>query len=354
VAEVERVSGVFAQILHANRSRYNAKFAEARWRRPKLEPEAWAALLRTTVAPLVEAVDGIQPDQTAQAADPLYEMALDLLGQELLGPRSPYPAIVAGWETLLPGLARFVAASPRQVAGSVTNALYNLSTTRGARPYEWISSLLSLGEICGDTATLLRAGQVAAWRAGLAHYRFDALEICTQLAVVNVPVARAALGLPADDPAPLENVIDRLWANPWLSPTAAARGTPAPQMRLVARVGDFRGLGGEFLTPPLVMAAEGRLVVNEGQRWWWLTADVFGATLHRAPELGVKPQTAVPPAWKRSLEAAKPAGYPHPQTITSLAATETTLAATSSLSHRVHLLARVPPDEASELKPHVH
>jgi hypothetical protein len=348
------ISEVFDRILRSDRSRFNAKFAEARWHRPRLEPEAWAALLRTTVAPIVEAVDRVQPEQTTEAVEALYDLALELLGQELLGPRSPHPAVVAGWERLLPTLGRFVAAAPRQVAGSVTNALYNLSTTSGARPLEWIDLLIGLAETCPDAVTLLRAGQAAAWRAGLAHYRLDALEIITQLATVGLPLASAALGLPADFSANLEGVIDRLLANPWLSPAAATRpGTgPAAPLRLVARVGDFRGLGGEFLTPPLVMAAEGRLVVKEGERWWWLAADVFGATLHRAPELAVKPQTGVPAMWKGALEAAKPAGYPHPQTITSVAATDTTLAATSSLSHRVHLLARVPPDEVIPLIPH--
>jgi hypothetical protein len=211
--------------------------------------------------------------------------------------------------------------------------------------------LSGLAEACPDAPTLLRVGQVAAWRAGLAHFRLDALEIVTRLAAVNEPLANAALGLPEESPAPLEAVIDRLLANPWLSPAAATRSMPAPAapLRLVARVGDFRGLGGEFLTPPLVMAVEGRLVAKEGERCWWLAADVFGATLYRAPDPEVKPQTAVPPAWKGALDAVKLAGYPHPQTITSLAVTDTTLAGTSSLSHRVHLLARVPPGEAIPL-----
>ena len=348
------ISEVFGRILRSDRSRFNAKFAEARWRRPRLEPEAWAALLRTTVAPIVEAVNQVQPEQTVEAAEALYDLALELMGQEVLGPRAPYGAVVAGWERLLPRLARFVAAAPRQVAGSVTNALYNLSTTPGARPLEWIDLLLGLADACPDAATLLRAGQAAAWRAGLAHFRYDALEIITELATVNLPLASASLGLPADYSAPLEVVIDRLLANPWLSPTAATHATSslAAPLRLVARVGDFRGLGGEFLTPPVVVGAEGRLVVNEGGRWWWLAADVFGATLQRAPELAVKPQTAVPAKWKALLQAAKPAGYPHPQSITSVAATDATLAVTSSLSHRVHLLARMPPGEPVSLIPH--
>ena len=348
------ISEVFGRILQSDRSRFNAKFAEARWRRPRLEPEAWAALLRTTVAPIVDAVDQVQPGQTAEAAEALYDLALELLGQEVLGPRAPHQAVVAGWERLLPRLGRFVAGAPRQVAASATNALYNLSMTPGARPLEWIDLLLGLADACPDAATLLRAGQAAAWRAGLAHYRYDALEIITELAAVNLALACLALGLPADYSAPLEEVVDRLLANPWLSPIAATHAEPAPAapLRLVARVGDFRGLGGEFLTPPVVVAADGRLAVNESGRWWWLAADVFGATLQRAPELAVRPQTSVPAKWKAGLQAAKPAGYPHAQTITGVAATDATLAVTSSLSHRVHLLARVPPDEVIPLIPH--
>lgn len=330
----------FAHILQAGRARYNAKFAEARWRWPKLAAEAFADLLRTTVAPAVEAVDRQWPDKTAEVAEALYDLALDLLGKEFIGPLSRYPLLTEEWNALLPPLAKFVAQAPRQFVGSVTNALYNLSTTAGARPHEWSSSLLKLAEVCPDAATLLKAGQVAAWRAGLAHYRLGALEICRQLAVANSEVARAALGLPPEATSPLDFILDGMSANPWLTPLAAAHAlqAPASQLKIVARVGAFRGFGGEFLAPPVVVAADGRFVVRDGEDCWQLTADVFGATLHRIPPVKTTPRTALPEPWKSALGKRGLADFLELQAITSLAADDITLAVTTSLSHGVRLL----------------
>jgi hypothetical protein len=328
----------FARLLAADRVRFNAKFAEARQRHPRLEPEAFADLLRTTVAPLVEAVGQVCPEKTAEAAEALYDLALDLLGKELLGPHSRQPALAAAWHSLLPQLPRFVAEAPRWCVGAISNALYNLSATPGARPVEWVDALLQLAEVCPDVTTLLQAGQVAAWRAGLAHYRLDALEICTQLAASQPRAARLALGLPPDNPAPLEPILDGLLADPWRRPGAGA--DRLAKLGLVARVGAFRGFGGEFLAPPVAVAADGHLVIRDGENCWRLTADVFGATLHRVLPVQTRAQTTVPLAWQAVVGRRGLAAFPELRTLISIAADENTLAVTTALSHRVYLLAR--------------
>ena len=347
------LSGPFAQILEANRSRFNARFAEARRIQPRLDPLIFAECLRSTVAQVVEAVHHVRPEKAAEAAEVLYDLSLDLLGQEFLGPNSRYPFIVEGWRFLLPRLSRFIAGSPREFVGSTTNALYNLSTTPGARPGEWAASLLKLVEVCPDAPTLLRAGQVAAWRAGMAHYRLSALDLCRDL---PPPVALTALGLsPQAEHPPLDTLIDSLKANPWLSPASNLQ-SPTPlrlapgaivsnyQLQIVSRVGAFRGFGGLFLEPPLVWPADDDFVVSDGEGTWLLMADMFGATFHRAdikaPSLKTSSPFTINKAGSVSFGKTSRA-FPELANANSSAGNNTTLAVTTPFSHAVYLIALV-------------
>lgn len=341
------ITGAFAQILDANRAHFNARFAEARHFQPGLDPEAFKEHLRSVVAPIVEMVARVRADQAAEVAEVLFDLSLDLLGQEFLGPDSRYPFIADGWRYLLPPLSRFVAEAPREFVGSVTNALYNLSATPGARPDEWTASLLQLAEVCPDAAALLKAGQVAAWRAGMAHYRLGALDLCRDL---PPPVALAALGLsPQADHPPLDQLLESLKADPWLhpdshlSPPTSQLPPPTSHLQIVSRVGAFRGFGGLFLAPPLVFSADGYFIVTDGEGSWWLIADAFGATFHRTDG---QPSAAAstPFALNRSGLVAHgkiTRDFPELANASSFAGNRTTLAVTTSLSHAVFLIALV-------------
>jgi hypothetical protein len=163
MAEVENViAGPLAAVLKAGRPRFNSLFAQARQATPTLEGAAFANHLRQIVSPIVEAVGAVAPDRLAEVVDVLYEFSLDLVGKEL-GLR--YPVVLKGWSILLREFPRHLAAAPRVFAGSVTNALYNLATTSGARPEEWLSSMQQLGSRCPDVAQFLEAGKVCAWRS---------------------------------------------------------------------------------------------------------------------------------------------------------------------------------------------
>lgn len=329
------ITGPFAQVLEAQRGKFNTLFAEARRQRPKLEPAHFAELLIKTSALIVEAVAKIAPARVPEVAEVVYTLSLDLLGQELLGPNSRYPFVVDAWQVLFPLLGKFVAEAPRQVLGGLTNAHYNLSTTAGARPHEWAGLILKLGELCNDADTLLKAGQVAAWRAGLAHFRAGALELCAQL---SPNITRAALGLPISD-EPVETLLQSLRANRWLNPNSPISNS----LRLVGRVGAFRGFGGLFLTPPTVTVLNGQFYVREGEETWLLMADAFGATFHRTEKVAAA--TAVTPtpfelerSGKISLNGQAQA-IPELAAYTSAASDGQTLAVTTSLSHAVFLVA---------------
>ncbi|MEP7200090.1 MAG: hypothetical protein ABI874_09750, partial [Chloroflexota bacterium] len=242
------ITGPFAHVLKTNRAQFNAQFADARRARPKLDPTAFADHLRATVTPIVNAVHDASPAQTNEVAQLLFTLSLDLLGQELIGANSRYPHITDGWRMLLPALPQHVAASPRQVVGAVTNALYNLSLTPNARPLGWIQALQAFAPMCPDVPTLLQVGQVVAWRAGLAHYRPGALAVCQKL---DDKLARAVLGIvDATNSVPMDRILDRLAADPWLSPASIkSKANSHRELQIVARVGAFRGFGGLFMSP---------------------------------------------------------------------------------------------------------
>jgi hypothetical protein len=345
------ISGAFTRRLEYHRARFNARFAEARRFQPRLDSEMFKEHLRSTVAPIVEAADRAASEKTEIVVEVLYDLSLDLLGKEFLGPNSRYPFIVDGWRSLLPRLPRFVAESPRAFVGSVTNALYNLSITPGARPGEWAASLLKLAEVCPDAPTLLKAAQVAAWRAGLAHYRLPALKLCRELPPT---VAFTALDLaPQANHPPLGSLIDLLKADPWLRPESNLQ-SPISNLQIVSRVGAFRGFGGLFLTPPKVTSTpEGQFVVWDGDQAWLLTADLFGATLHRM-DSAARPEKGQPcshfqidPTGRVSKIPVRRQKLTQSQTFSELAgfttATDnsTTLAVTTPLSHAVYLIALV-------------
>jgi hypothetical protein len=275
------VTGAFARILETNRSRFNAKFAEARHIYPTLQPEVFAEHLCATVAPIVRQVEEHCPDRTAEVVVVLYELSLDLVGQAFLGGQSRHAAIATGWKELLPMLPQHVAAEPGRCVGAITNALYNLSVTGGARPQQWMEHVRRLAPLCPDVSSLLRAASVAAWVSGLAHFRQQALDICRGL---GPPVVCAALGLPVDgDAVAVQAMVERLFADPWLNPASSLKN-PGPTRRLgvVARVGAFRGFGGPFVAPPVVVGtAEGSFVIKDGDSFWLLTADRFGGTWQR-------------------------------------------------------------------------
>ncbi len=343
----ELVTGALATVLASRRSRFNAQFAEARRWRPSLDGEAFGLHLAEVVAPVVEQIAAVAPAQVEAAAEALYDLSLDMVGQEFIGPRSRYPAIGAGWRRLLPALAAHVAADPRRLAGALTNALYQLATTPEARATAWIDEVLAFAPLCADTATLLAAAQVTAWRAGLAHYRRSALQVCRPLPPRVALAALGAVGQKQPTVTQLEAALAQLHDDPWLAPAEALSGQRAERrMQLVARVGAFRGFGGLFLAPPKITGPEGQFVVSDGVGQWLLTADRFGATLHRTSTPPSGPAAMQTPYYRldsrgKVTRGKHSATFPELAGSHSSAADQTTLAVTTPLSHAVFLVAFV-------------
>lgn len=325
----------FASFLRAARPELNARFAEARRQRPDLDGEAFARFLREAVDPLVRAVEAARPERAPEVARAAYELGLELVGQGLAGPAARDRWVNAGWMEVAPAAAALVAAAPDRVLAALSNALHRLAATPGARPAEWVAAMTALSPACADADAFLAAGQVAAWRAGMAHFRAGALAAADALPPA---LALAAVRAPGGEWPELQR---RLAADPWFDPSTPA----ASGLRVVARAGAFRGFGGLFVEPPAVAAAGEHFLVRSGGDCWLLTADAFGATFHRATaeeSKDARPSSVPPGVTARgttvSVDGAR-VDLPELGEINGVAANGTTLAVTSPLSHAVVLLA---------------
>jgi hypothetical protein len=335
------LSDPFARVLADRRAELNARFAEARHRLPGLDPAAFGDFLRDAVDPVVRAAHGAAPERVEAVALAAYDVALEVMGLRLVEGEARGAAIRDTWRRVLPAVARALAADPQRLLAALTNAAHQVAATPGARAGGWVDDMARLGGRCAAGDELRRLGQVAAWRAGLAHYRAGAIAAA---AALPEPLALAATGAPAD--ARWGDVARGLAASEWFDP-AGADAARASGPRVAATVGAFRGFGGLFAEPPSVAIADGGLRVTSGDDAWLLTADRFGATFHRLPPAtdGRAARQAALPAGlsvDRTGALTAPGGtlrLPAAGRVTSCAATTTTLAVTWSHSHQVTLVA---------------
>ncbi len=226
-----KASEPLASVLRSARDLFNAQFAAARRLFPELDADQFRGFLVEVVDPLAVAVDAVCPERVAEVVMSAYQLGLELLGKRLIGFGGKSGIVGEGWRTLAAAAAPVMASFPDRALSAVANALLQLANTPGARPNQWIHDLGTIAPRCPDLETLLAAGQVLAWRAGLAHYRAGALAVADSL---PGDLALLAVGATGDWAA----IRKRLEEDPWF--------VPEPSLaRPVAReVGAFRGLGG--------------------------------------------------------------------------------------------------------------
>ena len=363
------VGPAFAAVLESGRERFNARFLQARRTWPRLDGGVFLALLQSRIDPIVAAMsrrtefhsvrarpedanvseggrsgtpsygsaansvpaNSVRPD----GVEVLYDVALELLGKGIIGPNARHPQFEALWGDLMAATAPLLAQSPRELIGPLTNALYNLLQTPRCRAAEWVRIVAAVGDQCPDAEALRGAGQLAAWACGMAHYRSAALDLA---AALPREVAARVLLPPGTSPESLTSVLVRLRTDPWYDP----RGTrTATSLRIVAEVGGFRGLGGECLQPPVVAVHDDAIYISDGTSVWLLLADAFGAILHRVSEPLPKNRSNGHYVLKKDGTVQGPtsrAKFPLLAGASSSAATETMLAVTLPMSHRVFLV----------------
>ncbi|MCL2591493.1 MAG: hypothetical protein FWD67_11655 [Betaproteobacteria bacterium] len=268
------VSDDFARILAAERAGFNARAAGAARRTPGFSMETLAAFLESGVDGVVAAVAKTVPGCATAVAEAAYGIALTLTSQRLVGPQARSRLVGRAWAELFPLCARRVAEAPDEVLGALSNAALYLDSAPNLRGDEWLRSLSALAGNAETVPQLLALGQVLAWRAGAAHLRDSALAAASRL---PEPLVLAAVGAAPGDG--WGRVHARLAADPWWLPEWGEGMPPLPQGK---KVGDFSGFGGIFRQPPEVRANASGFWVKSGDRYSLLTADAWGAMLHRA------------------------------------------------------------------------
>lgn len=334
--------GPLATALEKDRDRYNARFALARRRNRSLDPDDFARILIETVDPLVRAAAKEAPDCAEAVAEALYDLSLDLLVKDCLGPKPRFPAVAEVWRELLPLTPELLAQDPRRLVAALSNAAYNIEAERsGGNVALWLKIMTRAAPLCRGLEAYLQVGQVAAWRAGLAHFRESALEVWQSL---PEDLAYAGLGLNDSKDRPgLEELKEKL-ADPWYSPHD--NSGRKRKMKIVARIGDFQGFGGLFSSPPDVTAADGVIYVFDREYCWSLHADCFGSVLRRfgsdLPENAGGDQGAFKLDSKGRVENDGAANtFPELKNAAAFASNQHTLAVTLPRSHRVWLVASV-------------
>lgn len=261
------MSDTFARILAAGRAHFNQRVVEARRRHPSLDTAAFSEFLLACADPLVAEAARIDATRSGAVAMAAYDLALELTGLGLVGPASRSKWVSAAWCELAPQLMQLVVQQPAEVLGLLSNAVLHIESVAGARPAQWMEEMGAAGPRLDSLADLQAAGQVIAWRSGIAHFRMGAIEAAGRLA----PTLAASL---FGGGQPWAATREALAANPWWKPgEGRASGTEA---------GGFAGFGGLFTEPPAVRPHPDGFAVRSGGRFHVLIADAWGAVMHAA------------------------------------------------------------------------
>jgi hypothetical protein len=259
------IDGPIVHALADHRDRFNALVAEARRTHSDFDvavlDDAISGPLRSTA----EAAERSLPGSSGRVVAALFPLVVDLVAQRRLGVGGTHGSLLHA----LPSMAVAITDDPRVLVGSLANAVIQLGRYDVASD-EWLSRVARVGAT-SDVGTTLRAGQVAAWALGASHLRHGALEVA---ATLDDDELAAALG--SEVPLPRAETVERLRADRWWRPDR-----PLERASFARRVGGFRGFGGPFLSPPIVGARDGAIVVRSGGDAWVVHADAFGATLTR-------------------------------------------------------------------------
>jgi hypothetical protein len=276
-----------AEVLRGGRAEFNRRFGVAQQRYPGVDAAAFSEFLSGPLDAIVGKVAGVDGASVPALVDVLYELGLALLGQRWIGPGARAPAIVGGWELLADSAPALFARQPAALAAAVANALVHWSAHGGGG--DWLATLGALASRARSADELLHAGQVAAWRHGLAHYRESALERARTL---DRELLALALGVSLDDWQDrmlLSLTIDR-WYRPDLPPAKAPR--------VAAQVGAFVGFGGRFGEPPVVGTINGELLLHSGGQRYSVHADAYGANVQPHSDGKLAATRVLPEGWR--------------------------------------------------------
>lgn len=317
------ISAPLAEALQSRRSEYNQRFRLAAQLHPHLDGEELMRFISDCVDPMAQAVHARNPEAVDDAVVTAYECALQLVGQQLTARQGRYAAIADLWRDVFPAAANVLATDSKRLIPALTNAAHQLASIDNSAATRWNKRMVEAAARVTSADELLLLGQVLAWQSGLAHYRDGALA-----ALESLSESLACLALQVA-PAQREQTLRRLQADRWFDPASPEHDG----RRVVRTFGSFRGFGGAFLQPPLVRGTAGGWIVHSAGDHWFLVADAFGATLHRAS--AEEWNTAS----DREQRVGKQFALPDAGPITSSAPSERAIACTFAQSHQIVLVA---------------
>ena len=300
----------YAGVLAAGRDQYNARMRDAQRRYPMLSYDVFRAFLENASA----IVDAVASERVQPVVDSIYDLGLALTGRTLIGPAARSPVLQHAWRTLFPRFATLIAREPVQALGMLCNAVVNLGAIPGTRLTQWMDEMGALAAQVGSVDALRAVGQIAAWRAGTAHFRAGALA-----AAAGLPAPLALAALHAPDGTQVDALLRLLAGDPWwqgFDPHASRTRT----------FGAFTGFGGPFDAPPTVKPDGDGFLVHAGGRVFFLLADAYGASLQAAT--------------LAEFERADPGHVPTTLAHAQACANATTIAITSPFTHAIRLEAR--------------
>jgi len=323
-----------ADVLRGGRSEFNRRFELAQARYPGIEPAAFSEILSGPVDRMIGKVARVDAAAVPALVDTLYELSLMLLGQRWIGPGGRAPALLAGWELLAENAPVLLAKQPLALATSIANALVHWSSHGGGD--DWLLTLSTLAQRARSPDELLRAGQIAAWRHGMAHYRESALERARAL---DRELLALALGVPVGDWHDRMRV--RLITDRWYRPDVPSAAPP----RVMCRLGAFVGFGGRFSEPPVAGLIDGELILDAGGARYTVHADAYGANVQTHPDGQRRAAQALPSGWRIEagtlISPTQGFAFAEYGAITGAAHSADTLLLTHAWSHSATLLALV-------------
>jgi hypothetical protein len=326
------LTAALAEVLRGGRAEFNRRFGMAQQRYQGIDEAAFSEFVRAPLDAIAGKIARVDSTAVAALVDSLYDLGLALIGQRWIGPGGRAPAIVAAWEQLADNAPALFARQPATLATAVANALVHWSTQGGGD--DWLATFVALAQRARNVDDLLHAGQVAAWRHGMAHYRDSALERARAL---DPELLALALGVaPADW---RDDMLARIGRNRWFRPDQPPQQAP----RLALRVGAFIGFGGHFAEPPLVGSIDGQLLLHAAGQRYSLHVDAYGGLVQAHSEGKLAPAHELPPGWRVEgsvlVSPEQRFAFAEQGAITSSAVTIDTLVVTHAWSHAATVVA---------------
>lgn len=156
--------------------------------------------------------------------------------------------------------ALFVEA-PHRILEAIESAMRSLRQYQPLRVGVWIDLMCVSVEHCKSINDFLDCGRVCAWLCGLAHLKSRVKNVFK-----NLPdQVRSAIKNNTSHPD-----FEKLFNKNWNQKTA---------LTFVTAMGDFKGFGGPFETPPVIVNIENQIFATDGKHALALFADQFGQVL---------------------------------------------------------------------------